>query len=210
MESLWVLTLLLSGHICFSIFFKSKHVQNIISKKSTRAYKHHATSRFINDLCTINDDDQFSKSFKCIYSGELELKLEHSGTHATFLDLDLRSGIFVYKLFDKRSKFSFFIIRMAQLESNIPSTIFYGFIFSEFFRIAQSTLKLEHVLPRVVSINTFKNYNELLQELKNYLFSKSSRSNQYFLFIRYVMKNFLISNNHCQKKLCIVTFVRNI
>ena len=31
-------------------FFESKHVQNLISKKSTRAYKYHATSQFIDDL----------------------------------------------------------------------------------------------------------------------------------------------------------------
>lgn len=41
-----------------------------------------------------------SKSFKCTYPGELELKLEHNGTHATFLDLHIKvkDGIFVYKL----------------------------------------------------------------------------------------------------------------
>ena len=59
-----------------------------------------ATSQFIDDLCAINNDDEFSKSFKCIYPGELELKLEQSGTHVTFLDLDIKTekGIFVYKL----------------------------------------------------------------------------------------------------------------
>ena len=75
----------------FLYFFQSKHVQNLISKKSTRAYKYHATSPFIHDLLAINDDEQFSKSFKCIN----QLELEHSGTHETFLDLDIRHGIFV-------------------------------------------------------------------------------------------------------------------
>ena len=90
----------------FIYFFESKHVQNLISKKSTRAYKYHATGRFIDDLCAINDDDEFSKSFKCIYPGELKLKLEHSETYATFLDLDIKvkNGTFVYKLFDKRDR----------------------------------------------------------------------------------------------------------
>ena len=91
-----------------------------------------------------------SKPFKRIYPGELELKLEHSGTHATFLDLDIKveGEIFVYKLFDKRDKFPFFIVRMPQFESNIPSKIFYDSIFSELLRIARCTLKLEHFLPR--------------------------------------------------------------
>ena len=130
----------------FLYFFESKHVQTLVSQKSDRAYKYHGTSRFIDDLCTINDGNEFSNSFKCIYPKELSLKLEHSGTHATFLDLDIKieDGLFIYKLFDKRDAFPFFIVRMPHLQSNIPSTIFYGSIFSEFLRIARCTLKLQH------------------------------------------------------------------
>jgi len=134
----------------FLYFFESKHVQTLVSQRSNRAYKYHGTSRFIDDLCTINDGNEFSRSFKCIYPKELVLKLEHSGTHATFLDLDINieDGMFIYKLFDKRDKFPFFIVRMPHLQSNIPSSIFYGSIFSEFLRIARCTLKFQHFLPR--------------------------------------------------------------
>ena len=141
-----------------------------------------------------------------MYPGELELKLEHVGTHATFLDLDIEieDGMFVYKLFGKRDKFPFFIVRMPHFESNIPSIIFYDSIFLEFLRITKTgcTLKLEHFLPRDSELYSrmlsqganqncinkqiqksfqispdvlrkyVKNYNELLQELKNYLSSK--------------------------------------
>ena len=57
-----------------------------------------------------------------------ELKLEHSGTHATFFNLDtkIEDGIFVYKLFHKRDKVPFFIPCMPHFENNIPSTIFYA------------------------------------------------------------------------------------
>ena len=138
----------------FLYFFESKHVQSLVSKKSDRAYKYHSTSRFIDDLCAINDDNEFGNSFKCIYPKELELKLEHSGIHATFLDLDIKieDGIFVYKLFDKRDKFPFFIVRMPHVQSNIPATIFYGSIFSEFLRIARCTLKLHDFLPRAAEL----------------------------------------------------------
>ena len=63
-------------------------------------------------LCAMNDAGTFSKSFNCIYPGELETKLEQSGGHACFLDLVIKieDGVFAYKLFDKRDKF--------------PSTIF--------------------------------------------------------------------------------------
>ena len=57
-------------------------------------------------------------SYKEIYPKELELKVEHHGNHATFLDFDItiKSNIFVYKLFDKRDKFPFFIVRMPHLQ----------------------------------------------------------------------------------------------
>ena len=42
--------------------------------------------------------DRFSE----IYPNNLEVKCEHEGTHATFLQLDItiRGGLAIYKLFD--------------------------------------------------------------------------------------------------------------
>ena len=50
--------------VFFFFFFESEHVPILISKKSAGPYKYHAVSLFIDDLCAINDDDEFSKSFK--------------------------------------------------------------------------------------------------------------------------------------------------
>ena len=98
---------------------------------------------------------------------------------------------------------------MPHFQSNIPSTIFYGSIFSEFPRIARCTLKLEHFLPRASELysrmlsqgtnqscinkqilKSFqrypdllkkygKNYNELLQELKIIYFQNN---HEHFFF----------------------------
>ena len=75
----------------------------------------------------------------------MELKVEHHGQHATFLDLEIniRQGLFVYKLYDKRDTFPFFIVRMPDLTGNIPSAMFYGCILSEFLRIARTTLYID-------------------------------------------------------------------
>ena len=54
----------------------------------------------------------------------------------------IKDNEFVYKLFDKRDKFPFFIVRMPYLSSNIPSSLFYGSIFSDFLRIVRCTLRL--------------------------------------------------------------------
>ena len=123
-------SVLFSGNL-LPYFFYFKHVQNLLSKKSTRAFKYHATSRFIGDLCAMMTISQ--NPFKFIYP------LKHSGTHAAFVDLAIKTedGILVYKLFDKRDKFRFFIVLMPHFESNIQSTIFYGSIFSEFLCIGQ-------------------------------------------------------------------------
>ena len=134
----------------FLYYYESKHVQKLASQKNIRSYKYHSMNRFIDDLLAINDGGEFGKSFKEIYPPELELKVEHQGPHATFLDLDisLLNHKFIYKLFDKRDAFSFFIVRMPHLSSNIPSAVFYGSTLSEFLRIARCTLHLEDFIPK--------------------------------------------------------------
>ena len=77
------------------------------------------------------------------------MKCEHEGSHATFLDLDINivDGKFVYKLFDKRNAFPFFIVRMPDYNGNIPAHVFYGSVMSEFLRIARSTMLYKDFLP---------------------------------------------------------------
>ena len=80
-----------------------------MSSDKSCAMKFRYATRFIDDECNLNDDDEFGRSFREIYPDELELKCEHQGTHATFLQLDItiRDGIAIYKLFEKRDNFSF-------------------------------------------------------------------------------------------------------
>ena len=111
--------------------------------------------RFIDDECNLNDHGEFSRSYQEIYPSERQLKCEHQGTHATFLELDIRivdDNIFDYKLFDKRDDFPFSIVRMPDLSGNIPSFIFYGSIMSEFLRIARCTRQVENFIPRAKSL----------------------------------------------------------
>lgn len=69
----------------------------------------------------------------------------------SFLDLDItiEVNLLAFKLSEKRDKFSFFVVRMPYLSSNILSTIFYGSIFSEILRIARFTLRLTAFMPKV-------------------------------------------------------------
>ena len=129
--------------------YESDFITSLISSDKRRAIKFRNASRFIDDECNLNDDGEFGRSYREIYPEELELKCEHHGTHATFLDLEIYivDGIFVYKLFDKRNDFPFFIVRMPDLSGNIPSHVFYGSVMSEFLRIARCTLFYADFLP---------------------------------------------------------------
>ena len=129
--------------------YECSFITGLMSSDKGRAMKFRYATRFIDDECNLNDDGEFGRSFRQIYPNNLELKCEHEGTHATFLQLDItiRDGIAIYKLFDKRDNFPFFIVRMPDLGGNIPSHVFYGSVMSEFLRIARSTLLYSDFLP---------------------------------------------------------------
>ena len=125
-----------------------------------KARHFHSTKRFIDDISALNDRGEFGRVYKDIYPNELELKVEHTGVHASFLNLDItvRDGTFVYKLYDKRDAFPFSIVRMPYTSSNIPKNIFYSAMVGEFLRIARSTLLYEDFLPKA---------SELIHRLNN-------------------------------------------
>ena len=131
-----------------------KATSYLITADKVKARHFHSTKRFIDDLCALNDGGEFGRVYKDIYPNELELKIEHSGVHASFLNLDItiKDGIFVYKLYDKRDAFPFSIIRMPYTSSNIPESIFYSAMVGEFLRIARSTLLYEDFLPKACEL----------------------------------------------------------
>ena len=73
----------------FRYFFELKHVKSLISLGLSRAYKYHEKIRFVDVLCAINDSNEFFKPFDNIYPKELALKVQHRGTHVSFLELDI-------------------------------------------------------------------------------------------------------------------------
>ena len=123
----------------------SEYISEIISNDKLKARHFHATKRFIDDLGTLNDGGLFDDVYKDIYPPKLQLKVEHSGTHATFFKLDIivKDGVFLYKLFYKRDAFPFFIVCIPYIDSNIPKLIFYSALFGEFLRIARSSFLLK-------------------------------------------------------------------
>jgi len=131
-------------------WYEQKHVSSLMKTNQANARLYKYASRFIDDQCNLNDSSQFKTSCQAIYPRELQVKCEHEGQHATFLELDItiENGIFVYKLFDKRDEFPFSIVRMPDLSGNIPDHVFYGSVMSEFLRIARATLFYHDFIPK--------------------------------------------------------------
>ena len=140
--------------------YEEEFISSLLTCDKVRARHFHSTNRFIDDLCAMNDGGEFGRSWNTIYPPQLHVKREHYGSHATFLNLDIEieEKRFVYKLFDKRDAFPFFIVRMPHMDSNIPRTIIYSALVGEFLRIERSTLKFEYFLPKAV---------DLLRRMKN-------------------------------------------
>ena len=144
----------------FLYAYEFNYMSDLIASDKGKARHFHSIKRFIDDLLALNDGGEFGRVHKDIYPSELELKVEHSGSHASFLNLyiSIIEGIFVYKLFDKRDDFPFNIVRMPYVSSNIPESIFYSAMVGEFLRIARSTLLFSDFLPKT---------RELIHRLKN-------------------------------------------
>ena len=64
-------------------------MDKLIKEDIPRAKMFHGTFRFVDDLCALNDGENFQKSYKEIYLKELVLKFEPSGYHAAFLNLNI-------------------------------------------------------------------------------------------------------------------------
>ena len=131
-------------------WYEQKHVSSLMKTNQANARLYKYASRSIDDQCNLNDSTQFKNCCQAIYPPELQVKCEHEGQHATFLELDItvENGLFVYKLFDKRDEFPFSIVRMPDLSGNIPDHVFYGSVMSEFLRIARATLFYHHFVPK--------------------------------------------------------------
>ena len=72
-------------------------------------------------------------------------KTNSSSLHTTFLDMDIKvkDKKFGTKLYDKRIDFSFNVISMPNLKSNIPLIQTYGVFYSQLFRLCYVNSCLE-------------------------------------------------------------------
>ena len=110
-----------------------------------------------------------------IYPGESELKREHIRTHVTYLDLDLNKGYLFINVLIQEKYFHF--LSSACHKNGAFSTQSFWIFFKMLPQIGNQSCINKQILKGLWKISTHtkkygKNYNELLQELKNYLSAK--------------------------------------
>lgn len=126
----------------FLYIYENRFMTNLKKNDLARAKNLRHVFRFIDDLISLNDNDEFMRSHKEIYPPEMELKVENEDSFsASFLDLALaiNEGVIDTKLFDKRDAFNFSVVRMPYKCSNIPCKMFYSTIGAEILRICRAT-----------------------------------------------------------------------
>ena len=129
-------------------------------------------------MLSLNDKRRFNAVFKDIYPSELELKktaLSH--LKAAYLDMDITvnqtNKQFHYTLYDKRNDFSFKVISMPNLKSNIPISPAYGVFYSQVVRLFRANNNL---------LGFINNVKALSEKLCNQNFNKANLFHQLNLF----------------------------
>ena len=99
------------------------------------------TFRLIDDITTLNSDGYLEEYFKLIYPDSLTLNKENEvDSAANVLDLDIsinREGKFSCRVYDKRDKFGFKVVKFQPLMSNQASSVLYGTYCSQVVRYSR-------------------------------------------------------------------------
>ena len=134
----------------FLYTYENKYMSELISNDKVKVCHFQTTKHFMG----VFSEGVFNLVYKAIYPLELQMKVEHSGTHATFLNLGItvKDGVSVYKLFDKHYAFPFFIVRIPYIDINIPKLIFYSTLLGEFLRLACSSFLYKDFREKVMKL----------------------------------------------------------
>jgi hypothetical protein len=134
---------------------ESAFLEEATKKDYGKARKYNHVQRFIDDLCTFNNDDNLEKDKGHIYHQDLQLNKENDkDDSATFLDLqiDIKDKMICTKTYDKRDAFKFDIVSFPDLSGNIPTAQSYGVFISQLHRHATNCTKIDDFVKRSVEL----------------------------------------------------------
>ena len=133
-------------------YYESTFMETITKENYGIAKKFNNTSRFIDDLATLNNDGHLQEFKGRIYPKELILNQENKeDDKATFLDLEahIEDGKFYTKTYDKREAFKFEIVNYPDLSGNIPERPAYGIYISQILRYAKICSQTKDFMDRI-------------------------------------------------------------
>ena len=116
------------------------------------ARKFNYSSRYIDDLLTINNDGLMKEYMNDIYPKELDLKHENEGNEkqASYLDLNINviNQELITSIYDKRDDFPFKIVNFPDLSGNIPENGSYGVFIAQALRYARACTHYQDFIQR--------------------------------------------------------------
>ena len=121
-------------------FYESMFMEQLTKTDYKTAMKFNNTTRFIDDLGTLNNDGLMARYKADIYPRELELLSQNPDTQkGNMLDVSIEvlDRKFFTKTYDKRDDYSFEIINYPDLSGNIPQGAAYGVYISQVLRYAR-------------------------------------------------------------------------
>jgi hypothetical protein len=133
-------------------------------------------SRYIDDLCLVNNDNLMKKCRSDIYPKELKLVPDESdGLTSPFLDLNMtiRDGCVYTSIYDKRDAFDFPIVNFPTLTGNIPNAGAYGVFIGELVRYARACTLYRDFKSRALL---------LVKKLKTQFFTEKGLREAFFRF----------------------------
>ena len=133
-------------------YYEAAYMETLAKQDYGKAMKFNNTSRFIDDLGTLNNDGILASEKERIYPVELVLNEENQDdNHATFLDIqvDIEGKKFKTKTYDKREDYKFEIVNYPDLSGNIPHGAAYGVYTSQIIRYGRVCSRTEDFIVRV-------------------------------------------------------------
>ena len=137
----------------FLFWYEHDYISRMVTDNNNIVTKFKHCKRYIDDLNIPNCTQEISQIItNDIYPDELEIVCTNvnDNKRSTFLDLDIivNKG-FVTRLYDKRRDFSFKVVTLPNLKSNIPTAPAYGIFTGELYRICKSCSEVSQFIAEV-------------------------------------------------------------
>ena len=152
----------------FLYWYENDYISRGVTDNNNIISKFKYCSRYIDDLNIPNcNQDICNIISNDIYPEELEIVCTNVNNNmsCTFLDLDIivENNIFITRLYDKRRDFSFKVVSLPNMKSNIPTAPTYGIFTGELYRLSKSCSEVTQFISEVKLLTSkliIQNFNK--------------------------------------------------